>query len=140
MVVVKPRVSSGAAVRLPSKILVLTTAAFLLGCPQNSDPDRSRRISLRLWGDMNVGSRESPRCAVGDVLRPALGCSRGQQIFAINEKSGTETLIDSPALRREGKALIAQYRTESQSGNLTDNTNNVPEDTAAKLRALGYTD
>ncbi|MDG1401417.1 MAG: hypothetical protein P8R45_11790, partial [Candidatus Binatia bacterium] len=65
---------------------------------------------------------------------------RALQIFAINEKSGTETLIDSPALRSEGKALIAQYRTESQSGNLTDNTNNVPEDTAAKLRALGYTD
>ncbi len=114
MVVLKRRVSYGSAVRLPSKILVLATAAFLLGCPQNSDPDRSRRISLRLWDDMKVGSRESPRCAVGDVLRPALGCSRGQQIFdglLTTDKKGVAFLdLERPPSLQGQAALVKSVR------------------------------
>jgi arylsulfatase A-like enzyme len=101
-------------VHLPSKILLLATAAFLLGCPQNSDSDRSRRISMRLWENMEVGSGKSPRCAVGDVLRPSLGCSHGKQIFAgplTTDNEGTAFLdLKRPESLRGQAALIKSVR------------------------------
>ena len=59
----------------------------------------------------------------------------------MDEDSRTETIVDSPALRNEGEALIMQYEAERRNRkNSPPNTTTVPEDTAAKLRALGYTD
>ncbi|MDG1402099.1 MAG: sulfatase [Candidatus Binatia bacterium] len=94
---------------------------MLVGCPQGTATEitetpknRARNVSLRIWEKLDKDISWTPRCEVDDVLRPALGCNLGKEIFrgrlTIDDQRKAYLDIERPIWLEDQAALIKSVR------------------------------